>query len=154
MTRKRTHRRVWATNINPVAHAIAGAAITDPARLDRLRMLELSAIEAFRAGRATVEDWKAMADMNNVAETLARSGIGPEVLEACAAAERALDAAHDRFKRHGTIGRAAGEYEALRSLYEFHDLQRQSISRSEYEKAIQKTANRIKTGAHVRVCIV
>ena len=80
MTRKKCRRKVWAL-IDPIAHAIAGAAITDTASLDKLRMLELSAIEAFAKGRATPDDWRALADMLNVCETMARDGIGPEALE-------------------------------------------------------------------------
>lgn len=34
---------------------------------------------------------------------------------------------------------------ALRDVYEFHDLQRCSVGRSTYERAIQDTANRIRS---------
>ena len=55
MTRKKCRRKVWNTNVNPIAHAIAGAAITDTASLDKLRMQELSAIEAFAKGRDSLD---------------------------------------------------------------------------------------------------
>jgi hypothetical protein len=41
MTRKKCKRKVWSTQINPVAHAIAGAAVADSASLDKLRLCEL-----------------------------------------------------------------------------------------------------------------
>jgi len=34
---------------------------------------------------------------------------------------------------------------AFRELYEYHDLQRTSISRAEYERWIQKAANRVRS---------
>ena len=37
--------------------------------------------------------------------------------------------------------------QCLRDVYEFHDLQRTSISLSEYEKHIKDTANRIRSKA-------
>lgn len=143
--RKQVRRRHYAL-VNPVLQAISGAAITPSADLDKLRTVELSALEQFKAGTPSVLDWRALSDMVNVCEIMAREGIGPEALEACARAEAALLAGHERHKAHGRIGRAAGEYEALLDAYEFHDLQRQSVARSVYERAIQKTANRIRSG--------
>lgn len=153
MSRKRTKRKVYAL-INPIAHAIAGAAITDTASLDKLRMRELSAIESFRTGTAEKEDWMALADMTNIAETMAEDGIGPEALEPCRKAQEALSEAHQRHNDTGRLGITGPQLEALRDAYAFHDLQRLSISRSRYEQAILKTANRIRS-AHpsVKVCM-
>ena len=52
------------------------------------------------------------------------------------------------------IGVSGPELQALRDGYQFHDLQRQSISRSRYERAIVTTANRIRS-AHpsLKVCM-
>ncbi len=43
---KKHTRRTHYQLINPIQHAIAGAAITDTASLDKLRMIELQALEA------------------------------------------------------------------------------------------------------------
>ena len=67
--RKKCKRKVWPL-LNPVTHAIEGAAITDTGKLNQLRMVELSAIEAFAKGRATPNDWRTIADMLNVSESL------------------------------------------------------------------------------------
>ena len=144
MTRKKCKRKVWAL-IDPVALAIAGAAITDTASLDKLRMLELSAIEAFAKGRATPDDWRALADMLNVCETMARDGIGPEALEPCTQAQEALGHAHARHKEGRPLLFTGPELNAVRDSFGYHDLQRSSVSRSTYEQAIQKTANRIRS---------
>lgn len=142
MSRKHCRRKHWNL-VNPITHAITGAAITDTARLDQVREIEAVAIGAFRDGTPTIDHWKAMADMLNVAQVMAQDGIGPEVLPACIAVEAALRAGHARYVAHGRIGRAVGEYEAYFELWEYHDLQRSSISRSEYERAIEKTRRRI-----------
>lgn len=144
MTRKKCRRKVWAL-IDPIAHAIAGAAITDTASLDKLRMLELSAIEAFAKGHATREDWRALADMLNICETMARDGIGPEALPSCMLAQIALGEAQSRYKDGRPLLFKGPELNAVRDAFAYHDLQRSSISRSQYEQAIAKTANRIRS---------
>lgn len=153
MTRKRCHRKHYAL-VNPIALAIEGAGVTAKADLDRLRVLELSAIEAFAKGRATTADWRALADMMNVCETMASNGVGPEALEACQRLQEALGAAIERHQAHGRPAFDGPGLQAARDTFEYHDLQRQSISRSEYERAIKRTADRIRSAApDVKVCI-
>jgi hypothetical protein len=143
MSRKRTHRKVYPL-VNVINHVIEGVHVTEQRILDRLRLLELSAIEAFAKGRATRHDWMALADLSNVAETLARSGVGPEVLAVCERAQDALGEAHRRHGEHGRFELMPAELGAMRELYAFADLQRTSITRAEYERAIRKTADRIR----------
>lgn len=149
MSRKRCRRKVWAL-VNPVAHAIEGAAITSPADLDRLRLVELAAIEAFAKGRAMPDDWRTLADMVNVSETLSRMGVGPEAMESCLKAQEALGAVHARHSAGKALLFTGPELQAIREAYEYADLQRASISRSELERAIKRTADRIR-GAHPSV---
>lgn len=144
MSRKHTRRRVYQL-INPIMHALAGAAITDTASLDKVRMRELQALEAFRTGTAAKRDWDFMADMCNLCETMARRGVGPEALEPCLRAQEALGEAYRRHVEHGRIATSGPELQALRDVYQFHDLQRTSVSRAEYERAIRDTANRIRS---------
>ena len=143
--RKRCKRKVWATNINPVAHAIAGAAISDGPSLDKLRLCELSAIDAMTKGMGTTEDWRWLADVVNIAETMGKSGIGPEVLPYCKDVQQALLEAADRYQKTGRMGLSGVGISKIKELWEYHDLQRTSIARSEYEKMIRKTANYIKS---------
>ncbi len=144
MTRKHTHRKHYELR-NPIAMAILGAAITDTENLDQLRMGELQALEAFRTGKATKADWDRMADVCNLCETMAQRGIGPEALEPCQRAQDALGEAHRRHIEHGRIAVSGPELQALRDVYQYHDLQRTSVARSVYEDAIQTTANRIRS---------
>lgn len=153
MSRKKCRRRHYEL-INPITHAIMGAAVTDTAALDKLRLRELSALESFRTGTAGRHDWMALADMLNIQETLARGGIGPEALQPCLLAQEALTAAADRLASHGKFGVTGPQLQALREAYEYFDLQRSSIPRSRLEAAIRTTAARIRSAdPSVKVCI-
>lgn len=144
MSRKRCVRKVYQP-INPIAFAIQGAAITPSHLLDKLRTRELSAIESLRTGRGERGDWDALADMLNLCETMATEGIGREAMPSCEAAQGALERAHDRFKETGRMGIDGPGLQALRELYEWHDAQRTSIARSQYERLIRLTSERIRT---------
>jgi len=143
--KKQCKRKVWSTNINAVAHAIAGAAVADNKSLDKLRLSELSAIDAMTKGMGTTEDWRWLADICNIAETMGKSGIGPEVLPYCDEAQKALLEAADRYQKTGKMGLSGVGISKIKDLWEYHDLQRTSIARSKYERMIQKTANYIRS---------
>jgi len=143
--KKRCKRKVWSTNINTIAHAMAGAAVSDKQSLDKLRICELSAIDAMTKGLGTTEDWRWLADVLNIAETMGKAGIGPEVLPYCEEAQKALLKAAERYQKTGKMGLCGQGIKAIKDVWEFHDLQRTSIPRSDYEKMIRKTANYIKS---------
>lgn len=143
--RKKCKRKVWAL-VNPLAHAIEGAAIAPRKDLDQLLIRELSSLDAFTSGHATLKHWQDLAAVNNLAKTLAGQGVGPEVMEVAHKAEAALIDAAARFQRTGKMGLTGEGIQHIRELIEMHDLQRSSISRSEYEKAIQLTLARIRSG--------
>jgi len=151
--RKQCRRKHYALS-NPIALAIAGACITDDGRLDKLRLLELSAIDAFARGAATVDDWRTVADLTNLAQTMCEMGIGPEVLPAAMQVESVLGESHKRFKVTGRMGTTGLGLRAMRELQEWHHLQRTAVARSVYERAIERTHNRIRS-AHpsVKVCV-
>jgi len=142
--RKKCKRKVWSTAINPIAHAIAGAAITDSTSLNKLRLGELSALDAMKRGMATVEDWRILTDMMNISEMMGKQGIGPEVLSWCEQAQESLLKAAQRFESTGAMGLDGQGIKALTEVYEYHDLQRTSIARSVYENMIEKTRRRIR----------
>ena len=150
--RKQCIRKHWA-KVDPIALAIAGATITTEADLDKLRLRELAAIEAFAKGVATPHDFRDLCDMLNIAETMGQIGIGPEVLPVCEAVQESLLRAKDQYELDGRMTLTAAGLKALRDLYEFHDLQRTAVDRSTYERAIQKTRNRIRS-AHPGVKVL
>lgn len=85
--------------------------------------------------------------MMNIAEVMARDGIGPEALPHCKEAQEALTEAARRFEKSRKMGLSGLGINALREVFEYHDLQRRSIPRSEYEKYIVKTRQRIASKA-------
>jgi len=143
--RKRTRRKIYAL-VNPIAYAIEGASVTPTDQLDSLRVLELSAIDAVARGMGTVKDLSALRDMANLCEMMALGGVGPEALEPSRLAQREMIDVVERRKRTGRIGATGSGLESFRELFRWHDLQRTSISRSEYEKYIVKTTNAVKGG--------
>ena len=148
MTRKKTRRRHWAL-VDPLAHAMEGAAITPRHLLDKLVLAELAALDDFTRGRATVASWHAITGANNLCEVMARGDVGPEALEVCIQVEEAMIDAYDRFKRTGKMGLSGPGIQHVREMLEYHDLQRASISRAEYEKFIERTKNVIASGFNV-----
>jgi len=146
--RKHCKRKIWATTgFDAVQHAIAGACITNSASREKLQMRELSALESITHGAGTIQDWRDLADVINLCETAARMNVGPEALPACAIAQDMLIQAAKRFEETGKMGLTGEGIAAMRDVIEYHDLQRQSIPRSQYEQIIRKTAWRIRSHA-------
>ena len=142
--RKRTKRKVWNL-IDPITHALTGAAITQREKLNQLRMLEYSALDSMTKGSGTVTDWRTLVDILNLSEMMGKSGIGPEVLPICEKAQESLHKAAMRYQDTMRMGLDGQGIKAIRDLIEYADLQQSSISRSEFEKYIQKTKNYIKS---------
>ena len=142
--RKKTRRKHWNL-IDPITHAIVGAAITQREKLDKLRLLEYSALDAITKGSGTVQDWRTLVDVLNLAETMARGGIGVEVLPVCEKAQESLHKAAMRYQETMRMGLDGEGIKAIRDLIEYADLQQSSISRSEFERYIQKTKDYIRS---------
>ena len=142
--RKRTKRKIWNL-IDPITHAIVGASITHRERLDKLRLLEYSALEAITKGSGTISDWRTLVDVLNLSEMMGKNGVGPEVLPICQKAQDALHKAAMHYQKTLHLVLDYQGIEALRELIEYADLQQSSIPRSEFEKYIQKTKNYIKS---------
>ena len=134
--------------VNPILHAIEGACITSDDLINKVRQREKSMIEAI-AGN-TVDGlyaYKGLCELLGVAETMARNGVGVEVLPACEVAQKALISLKTRFEKWGKWDITPNELFNLTELCEWHDLQRQSISRGEYEKFLKNAANRMRSRA-------
>ena len=142
--RKQTRRKVYRL-VNPISYAMEGASITPNEILDKLRQKELISIEAFRMGKADLADWQMINDMANLCEVMAKSGIGPEALEAAERTHEYLLEAYHRYNKTKRMGTSGLGLVAFRDCYEYHDLQRQSISRSVYEQMLTRTMNQIRS---------
>ena len=143
--RKRTKRKHWAL-VNCITHAITGAAVTTRQELDVLLARELASLDIFTRGKATMSEWSDMVNVNNLTMTLAGMGVGREAMPDAHAAEEGLIDAARRFQETGRMGLTGPAIQALRDVIEWHDLQRSSIPRSQYEEAIRLTGARIKSG--------
>jgi hypothetical protein len=148
--RKRTKRKMWNL-IDPITHAIVGAAITHRDKLDKLRMLEYSALEAITKGQGTVADWRTLVDILNISEMMGKNGVGPEVLPICEKAQNSLHKAAMRYQETMRMGLDGEGIKAIRDLIEYADLQQSSISRSEFERYIQKTKDHIRSNSNLVV---
>lgn len=144
--RKRCKRKVWAL-VNPIEHAIDGARVSGDDILSSLRTRELSAIEAFRTGKARLQEWADIVAMMNVAEHMAFRGVGPEAKQVCDDLHTHLIDAARRYTTTRRMGATGPALQCMRDAYEYHDLQRKSVSRSEYERHIKETSDRIRSKA-------
>ena len=142
--RKQVKRKVWAL-VNPITYALEGASITQRDKLDKLRVMEYSALDAITKGMGTIQDWHTLTEVLNLSETMARGGIGPEVLPVCEKAQKALYESALRFKKTGKFGLTGEGIQSVRELIQYADLQQSSISRSEFERYIQKTRDYLKS---------
>lgn len=149
--RKRTKRKIWAL-LDPIAHGIIGASITPRQTLDKLRLTEYAALEAITKGSGTIQDWRTLVDVLNLAEMFARNGIGKdEVLPVCEKAQNALHEAAMRYQKTLRIGLSGEGIQACRDLIAYADLQQGSVTRAEFEKYVKKTKDYIKSNGNLVV---
>lgn len=143
--RKQTRRKIWDTSINPIAHAMSGAAVTDEESLSILRKKEDGSLQAFRNGTATPQDWNNINAVVQLAESMASANIGPEVMVHVKIAEMHLIDAHERYKRIGKMGSTGPGLQAFQDIIEYHELQRTAVARSVYEKHIKRVTDMVKS---------
>jgi hypothetical protein len=144
--RKRTVRKVWQ-KVNPLEFAMAGASIMTRDDCDKLLARELSSLDALIHGAGGLDEWNDLVNVNNLAEALALDGVGrDEVMPTVKEVETHLIEAAERFQRTGKMRLTGPAIQAMRSIIEWHDLQRSSIARSQYERTIRKVTAQIKSG--------
>ena len=144
--RKQCRRKVYQL-MNPISLAIEGACITPDEPLSELQRGEQAFLSALLNNTDDLNGYYGLCAMLGIAETMARNGIGPEVMQACKVAEFSLIKLKNRYDRWGKWDVTEGEKYAIRELMEWHHLQRTSISRGEYEKFIEKATNRMRSKA-------
>ena len=147
--KKQCRRKIWA-KVNPIEYAITGVRVASDDKLNMLRLHELSAIESMVKGAGTVQDWITLVHVLNVSETMGHSGIGIEVLPLCELVQPEMQAAAKRYKATKKMGLSGAGIRYLKELCALHDLQRQSISCSEFERMIDKSNNNVRSN-HQRV---
>lgn len=148
--RKRTKRKVWAL-LDPIAHSIVGASITPRQTLDKLRVTEYAALDAITKGLGTIQDWRTLVDVLNLAEMMGKNGVGPEVLPICEKAQESLHKAAMRYQETMRMGLDGVGIQAIRDLLEYADLQQGSVTRAEFERYVKKTKDYIKSNGNLVV---
>jgi len=148
VSRKQCKRKHYPLNANIVGRVIENVSFISQRNLDRIRMLELSQIESLATGKGTLSDLRGMSDCLNVCETLADSGVGVEALPVCEKAQEAILSIMRRYEKWSKIEAVQGEIDALRSLFAWHDAQREILTVAEYERMIVKTSARIRSNHH------
>lgn len=144
--RKKCKRKVYQL-MDVVSLAIEGAVITPDDKLAELQRGEQAYLDALINGTDNLNGYYGLCAMLGIAETMARNGIGPEVMQACKVAEFSLIKLKNRYDRWGKWDITEGEKHSIRELMEWHHLQRTSVSRGEYERFIAKATNRMKSRA-------
>lgn len=111
---------------------------------DQINLIN-SALQQFMAGTHCAAHWRSLADAANMAETLATMGIcgGPQADDLIDAAQRALAAVHIRQQVTWSWTLYASEIEALGWLTTLHARQLSECDYSEFERALQRTHNRV-----------
>jgi hypothetical protein len=130
-------RRVYKL-VDPIRFAIEGASITSNQKLDKLRLIELTSIQAFQTGGATQADWNNIDGMRRICEAMATSGIGPEALPACQACKEALQSVLERHQRTQKWGVTGQQLQAFREIYDYAEAQRTAVDLRTFENSIRK----------------
>lgn len=151
--RKRTKRKVWPLRTDTLQYAMAGAAIVDDTKLTEQRLHELTALEAFKEGSATMEDWNELTGMVLASDTMGEVGIGPEAREVCGKAWPVL---RDVFNgaESGIFPMAPAQLLALQEVYEIYCAQRTAVAASAYEAALRVAMRRASAGRYPLADIV
>lgn len=143
--RKQCKRKIRPLIYNPMEYVMDGVKPTSDRVLNKLRMLELASLESMQKGMGTVSDWSHLIDMTNLAEQFAKLGVGLEVMEHCQIAQAAMIETAEYYEQTRTMMLSDAGLQALREVYAYHDLQRQSVTRAEYEQVINTMANYIRS---------
>jgi hypothetical protein len=138
-----------AVYVNSVQRAITGAALLLPADVQRMRVIGTTALDQLLMGRDCAQAWRSLADIANMAEGLARIGVGsgPEGEQVIEDAQEALAYVQQERQSRGTWALHASEREEVRGrlgwLISLHVTQLQGCSRTLFERAFQDTQERI-----------
>jgi hypothetical protein len=81
---------------------------------------------------------------------MGHNGIGIEVLPLCGLVQQEMEEAAKRYEKTRKMGFTGAGIKNIKELCALHDLQRQSISSSEFERMIDKSNNNMPSN-HQRV---
>ena len=147
---RKPFRSRWSRDANILARVVTGVLPTPDGLLERQQAQERDVLEAFEQGTATPRHFQVIADVLNVAETMAYAGIGrDEVLPVCETSQELLLAAKERHDQTGKLTVSDMGAKVLRDLVEYHHLQRTAVDWQTYAKMVERTGQLIRS-AHPR----
>jgi hypothetical protein len=140
--------RVARALVDPIRHAIEGAAKPSAANIKQIvQALELAG-NAMREGVATAGDWGVIAGALDMSIAIERGGIVRGLMGHFEASQRVLQTIHDRAMATGQWQRTALWYYELDELATFIDLhtyQLGQLSRGELEQALDRAIAKIRS---------
>ena len=140
---KKSAKRQIRPLANPLTVAIKRASPVTPEVVQRLRMREWSAIEAFAQGQATSVDVALLEELLCMCLCSIELGIGPEAQATCNAAELVFAALRARSPANTPMVMNPAELDVMRDLQSFHDQQRAACNRREYSHMADMVAEAI-----------
>lgn len=147
MSRRRSRPRYGQVAATPIDVALYNSTFLPQKELDRLRLVELVALESITHGNAKWQDVQKLADACNMGMTLAEFGVGKlEAGPALVAAELAIIQCAARLERTGKIGFTGEELQSVRDMLEYVHLQRGSVPRRTLIKMMDLMMQRIRQG--------
>lgn len=138
--------------VNPIQHAIAGAAKPEPADIKQIITVLEQAATAMREGRGTAQDWGIIAGSLSLAISIELGGIVRGFSEEWADYQIVSQDIHDRAMLTGQWQRTtlwAAELASMRNFIRHHTFQLKQLSRSELETALHRAAAKIKSEGFV-----
>lgn len=142
MKKKRVPRRVG----NPIEDAIRFCQPIQGKDLADLRNKDNAAIDALARGEADHTHWHWLSEMANVAEVMAKDGIGVELIPIAAEAQVLVAKVYLRCKQEGKRYLTPEEAWGMREFYEWQDLQRQAVPLGKYKAYLKKVKDIHRTG--------
>jgi hypothetical protein len=134
--------------VDPITHAIAGAAKPQPADIKQIFAVLEHAATAMREGRGTAQDWGIIAGSLTLAISIELGGIVRGFSEEWADYQIVSQDIHDRAMLTGQWQRTtlwAAELASMRNFIRHHTFQLKQLSRSELETALNRAQAKIKS---------
>jgi hypothetical protein len=128
MKKRGPKRKVWNPAFNPVRSAVFAQRFTGSKTI--IQIESYSALQELKTGQISLVSLQVLIGLVGTAMRLAKMGIGPEVLEACEAAQKAIRAI--QFAK----GKATMEQiQAVIEVFDWHQAQLEAASPSEFASA-------------------
>ena len=138
--------RVARVLVDPIRHAIEGAAKPSAANIKQIVQALALAGKAMREGVATAGDWGVVAGAVDMAIAIERGGVVRGLMGHFEACQHVLQTIHDRAMATGQWQRTSLWHYELDELVNFinlHTYQLQQLSRSELEQALDRATAKI-----------